>query len=257
MRRFRAVAWDVDGTLVDSEPLHHRALLAACRRWSVDVSDLPEHHFRGVHVDDVWMSLRRRMPASLARSDWIAAINAYYVANSGDLRPLSGVVETVATLAARGILQVCVSNSHRSIVSANLEALGLSRHIAFAIALEDVRRGKPDPEPYRRVVERLCLPPSEILAVEDSATGVASAVAAGLSVALCADAPMAWPEEVTRVVDVAEILCWPELDLPERGPVPPGPTKKPPGRRGRRRPFSTSSGHRAAIRSLVRSYNSR
>jgi len=101
MRRFRAVAWDVDGTLVDSEPLNHRALLAASRRWGVDLSDLPDRHFRGIHAGDVWTILRRRMPEGLAQVEWLAAINAYYIDNSRDLKPLSRVIETVATLAAR------------------------------------------------------------------------------------------------------------------------------------------------------------
>ena len=94
---------------------------------------------------------------------------------------------------------------------ANLEALDLSKHIAFMIALDDVRHGKPDPEPYRRVVERLHLEPNEVLAVEDSATGIASAVAAGLSVALCADLPIERPDRVARIADVADVLTWPEL----------------------------------------------
>lgn len=92
MRSFRAVAWDVDGTLVDSEPLHHRALLAGSLRWGVDLSDLPEQQFRGTHMADAWAALRPRMPAELGPADWLAAITAYYIANSGDLKPLPGVV---------------------------------------------------------------------------------------------------------------------------------------------------------------------
>jgi hypothetical protein len=69
MRRFRAVAWDVDGTLVDSEPLHHRALLAAGGRSAVDRSD---HRFRGIHMCDVWTTMRRRMPGGLAQVEWLA-----------------------------------------------------------------------------------------------------------------------------------------------------------------------------------------
>jgi HAD superfamily hydrolase (TIGR01509 family) len=221
MRWFRAVAWDVDGTLVDSEPLHHRALLAASLERGVDLSDLPDQHFRGLHVADVWTALRPRMPADLDRAEWFAAINAYYIANSADLKPLAGVVETIATLAARGVDQVCVSNSHRPVVRANLEALGLSAYIAFAITLEDVHNGKPDPEPYRCAVERLQLQPNEVLAVEDSKTGVVSAIAAGMSVALCADLPVDRPDRVTRILGVADILAWPSLRPPmrERGGV--------------------------------------
>ncbi|WP_216073394.1 hypothetical protein, partial [Acinetobacter baumannii] len=61
----RAVAWDIDGTLVDSEPRHHRALLAASLRWGADFSDLPDQAFRGVHMGDVWDVLRHRLPGDL------------------------------------------------------------------------------------------------------------------------------------------------------------------------------------------------
>jgi HAD superfamily hydrolase (TIGR01509 family) len=232
MRSFRAVAWDVDGTLVDSEPLHHRALLAGSLRWGVDLSDLPEQQFRGTHMADVWAALRPRMPADLGPADWLAAINAYYIANSGDLKPLPGVVQTVAALAARGIPQVCVSNSNRPVVRANLAALGLSSYLAFAISLDDVSNGKPDPEPYLRVVERLQLQPNEVLAVEDSRTGVASAVAAGMTVALCADLPIERPDLVTRVVDIAEILGWPGLWRSRHEPPVQAPQQGPPARKG-------------------------
>jgi beta-phosphoglucomutase-like phosphatase (HAD superfamily) len=55
------------------------------------------------------------------------------------------VVETIAALALREIPQVCVSNSHRTIVNANLEALGILPQIDFIVALDDVVKGKPDP----------------------------------------------------------------------------------------------------------------
>ena len=174
-------------------------------------------------MGDVWAALRPRMPSDLGRADWLAAINAYYIANSADLKPLPGVVQTVTTLAARGIHQVCVSNSHRSVVRANLEALRLSPYITFAIALDDVCSGKPDPEPYLCVVERLRLQPNEVLAVEDSETGVASAVAAGMSVALCADVPIERPDCVTRVTKISDILGWPALRPSRREPISPAP----------------------------------
>ncbi len=50
MTMFRAVAWDIDGTLIDSEPLHQRALVAASAALGVDLSDLEPEAFRGVHA---------------------------------------------------------------------------------------------------------------------------------------------------------------------------------------------------------------
>lgn len=176
----RAVAWDVDGTLVDSEPRHHRALLAASRAMGVDLSDLPDQAFRGIHMLDVWKILRSRYPAELRVETWLSAINDEYVWDREPMAAMPGAVETIRLLAEHGIPQICVSNSSRSIVAANVEALGISQHLAGLITLDDVAAGKPDPEPYLAASRVLGLDPEQILAVEDSETGLASARAAGL-----------------------------------------------------------------------------
>lgn len=210
MTALRAVAWDVDGTLVDSEPLHLRALLAASRGFAVDLSDLRDDAFRGVHMPDVWRALRSRMPADLQEAVWLDAITAHYIGDRATLRPLPGAVETITASAARGIPQACVSNSHRAVVNANLDAIGITRFMAFTIALDDVSAGKPDPEPYAAAARLFGLAPHEVLAVEDSVAGMTSAVAAGLPVTFFAphfDAGITITED-SRILRLADILRW-------------------------------------------------
>jgi beta-phosphoglucomutase-like phosphatase (HAD superfamily) len=180
--RFGGIAWDVDGTLADSEPRHHRALLAASRRWGVDLSALPEAGFRGLHNADVWETLRPRFPASLARDTWLDAIDDAYVDDDGPIHPMPGALDAMRSLNGWGIGQVCVSNSNRRIVTANLAALGVQDLVAGIVGLDDVAAGKPDPTPYRTGCALLRLPPGRVGAGEDSATGVAAARAAGLFV---------------------------------------------------------------------------
>lgn len=178
----RAIAWDIDGTLLDSEPLHHEALVAACAGWGADLSDLPDQAFRGVHMHDVWNIISPRLPASLDKITWLDAIESCYVARRHQLQPVQGAVETIAAISAHGMPQVCVSNSSRRIVEANIAALGISSQIAFAISLDDVENGKPDPQGYATARRRLGLEPHAVAAVEDSATGAHAARAAGLIV---------------------------------------------------------------------------
>jgi HAD superfamily hydrolase (TIGR01509 family) len=181
-QRFDAIAWDIDGTLVDSEPLHHRALLAGSAGFGVDLSDVSDEAYRGVHMNDVWRILHARWPSDLDERDWIGAINNWYVSHRAELVAIAGARETVASLARRGVPQVCVSNSSRSVVDANLKALGLEGIVAFSISLDDVTAGKPDPEPYAYAAKRLAVAPQRIVAIEDSPSGVRSARAAGLFV---------------------------------------------------------------------------
>jgi HAD superfamily hydrolase (TIGR01509 family) len=187
----RAVAWDIDGTLVDSEPRHHRALLAASRDLGVVLDDLPDQAFRGVHMLDVWEVLKERYPATVGRERWLDLINARYVADEEPLVPIPGARQVIADLHGLGYPQICVSNSNRAVVDANVAGLGIASFLVGTISLDDVAAGKPDPEPYQRACRQLGLEPREVAAVEDSATGIASARAAGLPVIAFGDAAVA------------------------------------------------------------------
>ena len=87
MTLFRAVAWDIDGTLIDSEPLHQRGLVAASADFGVDLSGLDPEAFRGVHARDIWQALKPRFAPGAKFETWIAAIEGYYVAHAGELGP--------------------------------------------------------------------------------------------------------------------------------------------------------------------------
>lgn len=176
----KAVVWDIDGTLVDSEPAHHAALLAACRESGVPIDDLDPATFVGVHVADVWEALRPRLGHAVDQDTWLGRICASYRGNMERVREQPGAGAVLRRLARAGVPQACVSNSGRPVVDANLDLLGAAALLRFSISLDDVRDGKPHPEGYLRACERLALEPCEVAAVEDSPTGLVSARAAGL-----------------------------------------------------------------------------
>ena len=175
-----AVAWDIDGTLIDSEPVHLLALQSVCRDYGVDIADLPDAHFIGVHINDVWQVLAPRFPGDLTQALWVAQINQHYLRAADRLEPIPGALAVVAELSRRGVLQVAVSNSHRVVVQANLAVGGLADHLVFSVSLNDVTVGKPDPAPYTLAADRLGVAPARLLAIEDSLTGLRSARHAGL-----------------------------------------------------------------------------
>ena len=212
-----AIAWDVDGTLIDSEPTHLSALEAVCSGHGVDISDLADDAFVGVSLHGVWQAIGPRFPASLGREAWIGETNAHYVRLSGAIPRDGSVRALVERLASMGLRQAAVSNSHRVVVNANLRHLRIDDLLEFSLALDDVAEGKPDPEPYRRAAERLDIVPARMLAVEDSASGVISARAAGCPViGLAGNAgDLAGTDEtVTRLADIPALLA--------RAPMPAG-----------------------------------
>lgn len=205
-----AIAWDVDGTLIDSEPLHLNALLATCAAHGVDISDLPDDAFVGVSLHGVWEAIGSRYPANLDRARWVEEINAHYRSRCRAI-PVDATVRClVEQLARAGWRQVAVSNSNRAIVDANLSQLGLTGLFEFSLSLDDVARGKPDPEPYRRAADRLGLPPERMAVVEDSVSGLASARAAGCFVIALWDSPDPPAEAdalVSKLEDVPSLLA--------------------------------------------------
>ncbi len=191
---WKAVAWDIDGTLVDSEPLHHRALLATCAAHGLDLSALPESTFVGRHLRDVWQALRSDLPATLSEAEFHRQINRHYAAGTDSLTEIPGAVRVVRALQALGIVQVCASNSDRAVVDANLAALKIAGAMRGTVSLDDVREGKPAAEPYLKAAALADFAPSEVLAVEDSLTGTRAAQAAGMRVALLVPAGHPAPE---------------------------------------------------------------
>lgn len=177
----KAIAWDIDGTLIDSEPVHHKALMAVSSRYGVDIA-ADDSRFIGVAMSDVWTVLAPLYPPSLDNRTWLAEIVEAYIERTAELTPIPGAPQCVLALAEAGFIQCAVSNSSRRIVEANLKAMGLDHVMSFAIAREDVIEGKPDPEPYLLACTRLGLDPSNVLAVEDSVVGAQSARAAGMPV---------------------------------------------------------------------------
>ena len=205
-RGLKAVAWDIDGTLIDSEGLHQRALMACSAKLGADLSDITEDEFRGVHLSEIWTKLAPRFRADVDRARWVNAIHDYYIERTSELQAIEGARETVAALAELGVLQGCVSNSGRRIVDANLAALGLDRYFGFTLSFNDFERGKPDPAPFRLAAQRFGLPPAAVVAVEDSATGALSARRAGLFVAVCGPESQAGIDCDLRLGKLSELL---------------------------------------------------
>ncbi len=201
-----AVAWDIDGLLIDSEPLHHEALLAASRALGVDLADLAPDAFAGVHMLDVWRALAPRFPATIEREPWLTAIEAYYVERASETREREGAMAAMRRLHTSGVPQACVSNSSRRVVDANLVRLEATGLVEFSISLNDVTNGKPDPEPYALAARRLALPPEHVLAVEDSAAGARSARAAGLKLATVGPLVVDSDWRLTHLSEVVEIV---------------------------------------------------
>jgi HAD superfamily hydrolase (TIGR01509 family) len=205
----KAVYWDMDGTLVDSEPLHDEALSAALK--SVGISPPPDLHERvlGRAAWPVYEMMRDEFGLTLPFDDWIRRKYAYYLSHTDGLKPRDGALEIFRDLQRLGVVQAVVSNSDRLIVDANLRAVGIVEPGMKTVSRNDVREGKPDGEPFLRAAWLTGVDPAGTVVMEDSFTGARAGIAAGMKTIFWPERPMAGPEgslEADTVEDVRRLL---------------------------------------------------
>lgn len=182
----RAVLWDIDGTLLESEPAHWRAVVAVSRRHGAEIADEDLVQYVGLSMAACFRRLADRHPMPVDYDAWLEAVTDHYVERVDAVEPRAEALEHADLFAARGLAQACVSNSGRRVVEANLARMARPA-FRFGISRDDVVNPKPHPEPYLAAAARLGVEPAACLAVEDSPVGAAAAVAAGMRV-------VAWPQ---------------------------------------------------------------
>ncbi|MER8731389.1 HAD family phosphatase [Mesorhizobium sp. M1227] len=189
----KAVFWDMDGTLVDSEPLHEAALIAALH--SVGIAPPADLHERvlGIAAWPVYEMLRDEFGLDLPFDDWIVRKYDHYLPMAETLTPRTGAIEIFNELRALGVPQAVVSNSDRLIVDANLRAVGLVYPGMKTVSRNDVREGKPYAEPFLRAAWLADVDPAKAVAVDDSVTGATAGLAAGMKTIFWPEVPMEGP----------------------------------------------------------------
>jgi len=186
----RAAVFDFDGVIVDSEPLHFRALRDALRTEGVEITE--EEYWTSFLAYDNRGAIRRALelhdePVDEERVERFAE---HMVTRFAELIPeipvYAGAAELVRSLAAEMPLAIASGARHDE-VDAILRSVGLHDAFVTVVGAEDAPRTKPDPAPYQEALRRLVahnvdLSPADCLAIEDTMPGIASARGAGMTV---------------------------------------------------------------------------
>lgn len=174
-----AVLWDMDGTLIDSEPLWLLAEHEMLERYSIAMSD--EVHTRLIGsgltaAAEFFQQLGVPLGVDEILAEWVDRVGAGLTAEGVDWRP--GARPLLASLSAVGIPCALVTMSLRPLADRVVSLLPEGTFSAI-IAGDEVEHEKPYPDPYLRGAAALGVPIDRCLALEDSPTGLRSAMASG------------------------------------------------------------------------------
>ena len=183
----KAVLFDMDGTLVDSESLHFETLAAAAGSFGYEVPEGFGERITGMTIGDCHRLLVEAIGFAPPLDAFVARKYALYVERARGLTMRPGAVAALDFVRSSGAAMAIVSNSDRMLADANLAAVGLQTPGLVSVTRNDVRFGKPRPEPYLRAAFLLGVDPSDCIVVEDSAPGARAGLAAGMTV-------IGWPE---------------------------------------------------------------
>lgn len=217
-----AVLFDMDGLLIDSEPLWTMAEVELAERLGGTWTSEMKSAVVGTRLDVAVPTVLRLLgaddgPAAVRdTTSWLLARMVELFSTDLALRP--GAAELLDGLRDAGIPLALVSSSYRILVDAGLAVLGADR-FAVSVAGDEVRDGKPAPEPYLAAASALGVDPRRCVVLEDSPAGVASGEGAGCVVVAVPDVTPVGPAPWRPVVDSLRDVGVPWLlDLPARAP---------------------------------------
>lgn len=177
-----AAIFDMDGVLIDSEPLHLQSTNDVIGRWGHALTVEQNEAYLGWNENAYWEALRERFSLTATSEELIEARHVRLIELLKEELPIvDGVREVVADFARRGFALAVASSSEREAIDFVLEHGGLAEHFPVIASGDEVANSKPDPEIFLLAAERLGKRPEECVVFEDSLNGVNAAVAAGMT----------------------------------------------------------------------------
>jgi HAD superfamily hydrolase (TIGR01509 family) len=176
----KALLFDLDGTLAETDSLHFPAWAEILGPHGHEVDwDFYRERISGLVNPEIIAEFLPHLSEEEGR-EIIESKEADFRRRLPGLEPLPGLKDFIARAESKGLRVALVTNAPKENALAVVRAFALEESFGTVILAEDVGAAKPNPAPYRAALDALSVTPEEALAFEDSTSGIASAVGAGI-----------------------------------------------------------------------------
>ncbi|HEX8932273.1 MAG TPA: HAD family phosphatase [Patescibacteria group bacterium] len=184
--KIKAVIFDVDGLIIDSEPTWMQVHDEFIARHQLSIEEKYKETFRGIGLKELVEELKRKFALPESVEELLSEYRELFYKQffvSGKAKLIVGVEECARVLYAKGYqLAVATGGHDGSKMKQILESFNLLKYFPIVVSSDEVKRGKPDPEVFLTTAEKLGVAPAACLVLEDSVNGVRAGKAAGMLV---------------------------------------------------------------------------
>ena len=184
MSQLAAVVFDFDGIIMDSETPEYESHRRVFEQYGASLTTSDWCHQIGIWndaQDERWFRELCRRCSNAPDSRTFLAEKRRIFDEVAPREPMRGVRELVEALAAAGIPAAIASSSSAWWIRRAVERIGMGRQFAAIVTGDEVERRKPAPDVYLEAARRVGVDPADVVAIEDSAPGIAAARAAGMA----------------------------------------------------------------------------
>ena len=180
---FEAVIFDMDGVLVDSEPIYTAVERNNFRQLGLSITEEEHRRFQGIATDRMWQLLRAKYDLKQSVEELVEMTKGFvtpYFHSMEKIDPIPGVDELIIMLKKKGILLAVASSSYPEVIDIILRKTGLKDYFDVVVDSQMAGSSKPDPDIFLLAAVKLGISPDRCIVIEDSANGIMAARKAGM-----------------------------------------------------------------------------
>ena len=179
----RAFIFDMDGVIIDSEPIHTRVKMDTFRHFGIEFDEAELVHYMGRTSDDLFGTVAASCGRTdIKAKDMVEYKHSHYleVLKSGTIEPVAGARELIKNIYDSGLPLALATSSWQVVMDTVLDAFDIRKYFKSVLSGGSLPASKPDPAIYLISAERLGVPPEGCTVIEDTEAGITAAKRAGM-----------------------------------------------------------------------------